>query len=221
MAKAGIWVEKFRPRTLSDVVFQDDRQQKAFSAFVEAKDIPHLLLHGVQGTGKTTVSKALLRDLGVDTSDILRVNCSDEKIDALRNKVSSFAMTLPIGKFKVVQLEECLHKDTLVWVLRDGMEQQIPISLLDPNNDLVKSFNKKKNTSVWLPFDKKNMGTRQLVRIKLSNGDTVLCTSNHKWVSAVGQTVKTDSLSAGDSIFSPPINRLSNIGQPVHEKEKT
>lgn len=106
MAKASIWVEKYRPRTLSDVVFQDDRQQKAFAAFVEAKDIPHLLLHGVQGTGKTTVSKALLRDLGVDNSDILRINCSDEKIDALRNKVSNFAMTLPIGKFKVVQLEE-------------------------------------------------------------------------------------------------------------------
>lgn len=106
MAKASIWVEKYRPRTLSDVVFQDDRQQKAFAAFVEAKDIPHLLLHGVQGTGKTTVSKALLRDLGVDNSDILRINCSDEKIEALRNKVSNFAMTLPIGKFKVVQLEE-------------------------------------------------------------------------------------------------------------------
>ena len=106
MAKASIWVEKYRPRNLNDVIFQDDRQQRAFTTFVESGDIPHLLLHGVQGTGKTTISKALLRDLGVDSSDVLRVNCSDEKIDALRNKVSSFAVTMPLGKFKVVQLEE-------------------------------------------------------------------------------------------------------------------
>jgi hypothetical protein len=77
--------------------------------------------------------------------------------------------------------------------------------LLDTDNDLVKSFNQKKNAVVWLPFNKKNMGTRRLVRVKLSNGDTVLCTSNHKWVGADGKTVKTDCLSAGDSIFSPPI----------------
>ncbi len=106
MAKASIWVEKYRPRSLNDVIFQDERQFKAFASFVEYADIPHLLLYGIQGTGKTTVSKALLRDLGVDSSDVLRVNCSDEKIDALRNKVSAFAMTMPLGKFKVVQLEE-------------------------------------------------------------------------------------------------------------------
>lgn len=108
MAKLSpsIWVEKYRPRSLSDVIFQDERQERAFKAFVEAGDIPHLLLHGVQGTGKTTISKGLLRDLKIDSSDILRINCSDEKIEALRNKVSAFAMTMPMGKFKVVQLEE-------------------------------------------------------------------------------------------------------------------
>lgn len=104
--KPSIWVEKYRPKTISDVIFQDARQQAAFENFVKDKDIPHLLLSGVQGTGKTTVSKALLNDLGIDRTDILRVNCSDEKIDALRNKVTNFAWTMALGKFKVVQLEE-------------------------------------------------------------------------------------------------------------------
>jgi replication factor C small subunit len=104
--KTSIWVEKYRPKSLSDVIFQDARQEKAFKNFVDDGDIPNLLLSGVQGTGKTTISKALINDLGIDRSDVLRVNCSDEKIDALRNKVSTFAMTLPLGKFKVVQLEE-------------------------------------------------------------------------------------------------------------------
>lgn len=104
--KHSIWVEKYRPRTISDVIFQDARQAETFKSFVDSGDFPHLLLSGIQGTGKTTISKALLRDLNVDRSDVLRVNCSDKKIDALRNEVTSFATTLPLGKFKVVQLEE-------------------------------------------------------------------------------------------------------------------
>lgn len=104
--KPNIWVEKYRPKTISDVIFQDERQRKTFQSFIADGDIPNLLLSGIQGTGKTTVSKALLNDLGIDRADVLRINCSDEKIDALRNKVSSFAWTMPLGKFKVVQLEE-------------------------------------------------------------------------------------------------------------------
>jgi DNA polymerase III delta prime subunit len=104
--KPSIWVEKYRPKTISDVIFQDTRQQTAFENFVKDGDIPSLLLSGIQGTGKTTVSKALLNDLGIDRSDVLRVNCSDEKIDALRSKVTNFAWTMPLGKFKIVQLEE-------------------------------------------------------------------------------------------------------------------
>ena len=104
--KPSIWVEKYRPKTISDVIFQDARQQTAFENFVKDSDIPNLLLSGIQGTGKTTISKALLNDLGIDRSDVLRVNCSDEKIDALRSKVTNFAWTMPLGKFKIVQLEE-------------------------------------------------------------------------------------------------------------------
>lgn len=104
--KTSIWVEKYRPKSLDDVIFQDARQEKAFRDFVSNGDIPHLLLSGVQGTGKTTVSRALINDLKVDKSDVLSINCSDEKIEALRNKVSVFATTMPLGKFKVVRLEE-------------------------------------------------------------------------------------------------------------------
>ena len=104
--KTNIWVERYRPKTIADVIFQDDRQLSQFQAFVEAGDIPHLFLAGVQGTGKTSVSKALIHDLGIDPSDVIKVNCSDEKIDALRNKVIAFATSMPLGKFKVVRLEE-------------------------------------------------------------------------------------------------------------------
>ena len=102
----SIWVEKYRPSTLSNVIFQDIQQRKLFEQFTVNQDIPNLLLAGVQGTGKTTISRALIHDLNIDPADVLTINCSDEQIDALRNKVSSFAMTLPNGKFKVVRLEE-------------------------------------------------------------------------------------------------------------------
>lgn len=100
------WVEQYRPATLGSVIFTDERISKTFQKFVSEKFIPNLLLYGGPGTGKTSVSSALLKDLGVDRLDRLRINCSDEKIDALRDKVKSFAMTMPVGYLKVVQLEE-------------------------------------------------------------------------------------------------------------------
>ena len=104
--KTSIWVEKYRPKTISEVIFQDDRQGKSFETFVKNQDIPNLLLSGSRGTGKTSVSKALIRDLNVDLSDVLKINCSKDKVDAMRNEVDVFAMTMPMGKFKIVQLEE-------------------------------------------------------------------------------------------------------------------
>ena len=103
---SSLWVEKYRPRTMQDVIFQNEQQEQKFHNFVKDQNIPSLLMSGIQGTGKTTISKALLKDLNIDSSDVLRINCSDEKIDALRSKVTNFAYTMPLGKFKVVQLEE-------------------------------------------------------------------------------------------------------------------
>lgn len=101
-----LWVEAHRPRTLDHVIFSDERIKKIFSRFVEAGEIPNLLLYGVQGTGKSSISKALIRDLKIDRMDVLRVACSDEKIDAMREKVKTFSNTMAVGKFKIVQLEE-------------------------------------------------------------------------------------------------------------------
>lgn len=104
--KSNLWVDRYRPNTIAEVIFQDDRQQAQFQSFVEAGDIPHLFLSGVQGTGKTSISKALMRDLNIDSSDVMKINCSDEKIEAVRNKATAFAMSMPLGKFKVIRLEE-------------------------------------------------------------------------------------------------------------------
>jgi hypothetical protein len=132
--------------------------------------------------------------------------------------VSAFAMTMPMGKFKVVQLEECLQADTIVRVMRDGQEHGIPIKDVNPDTDLVRSYDGEK--TVWLPFTKKHQGKRKLVRVTFKNGDSFLTTENHPWVNAGGTVVKSEQLSCGSSIFSPSINRLPNDRRSGNEQAK-
>lgn len=101
-----LWVEEYRPKTLDSVIFQDESLKSKFGTYIKSREIPNLLFSGVQGSGKTTLSRVLVRELKIDPADIMTINCSDEMIDALRDKVKSFAYSMPIGKFKVVQLEE-------------------------------------------------------------------------------------------------------------------
>jgi len=101
-----VWVEKYRPQSVSQVIATDEHDYKTFQQYVTEGEIPNLLLYGGPGTGKSSLSLALVKDLNVDRSDILKINCSDEKIEAMRDKVKAFAMTMPVGKFKIVRLEE-------------------------------------------------------------------------------------------------------------------
>ena len=120
-----LWVEKYRPQTLDEYIFQDPAHEKAFRNMVAEGSIPHLLLSGVQGTGKTTMSNILVNELNLDTTDILRINASDETgVDAMRDKIKSFISTFAIGSFKVVQLEEAdyLSKNAQA-VLRQMLEE--------------------------------------------------------------------------------------------------
>ena len=64
-------------------------------------------LSGVQGSGKTTISRALIKDLGIDRIDVMTINASEETgVDAMRDKIKNFISTMPVGDFKVVRLEE-------------------------------------------------------------------------------------------------------------------
>jgi DNA polymerase III delta prime subunit len=74
---------------------------------INERNIPHLLLSGVQGSGKSTLSSVLLNELNVDPIDVLSINASDENdVDTMRNKIKSFISTYAMGDFKVVRLEE-------------------------------------------------------------------------------------------------------------------
>jgi DNA polymerase III delta prime subunit len=74
---------------------------------VKDKSIPHILMTGVAGSGKTTLAFILIDSMGVDDSDFLVINASDENsVDVIRDKVKSFASASPMGEFKIILFEE-------------------------------------------------------------------------------------------------------------------
>ena len=102
-----LWTEKYRPSTITDYVFTDAGQKKQIEAWVKEKSIPHLMLSGGPGTGKTTLAKVLINELGIQPYDLLEINASrDNGVDFIKNKVEGFVQTMPFGDFKVVLLDE-------------------------------------------------------------------------------------------------------------------
>ena len=105
--KNKLWVEKYRPNTVDGYVFTDDNQKNQVEGWIRDGSFPHLLMSGDPGTGKTTLAKLLINELGVEEYDVLTINASRENgIDMLREKINGFVQTMPFGKFKVVLLDE-------------------------------------------------------------------------------------------------------------------
>lgn len=107
MAIKKLWVEEYRPKTVDEYVFQDENQRSKVKQWLKEGSIPHLLFSGVQGSGKTALARILINALNVDDIDLLTINASDKTgVDDVRDLITSFAETMPMGKLKVVHLEE-------------------------------------------------------------------------------------------------------------------
>ena len=118
-----LWVEKYRPKTINECILPESIKNM-FKEFLSKGEIPHLLLCGTAGTGKTTLARALCEELG---ADYIIINGSDEgrQIDTLRTKIKQFASGVSFGQgTKVVIIDEAdyLNRESVQPALRAFIE---------------------------------------------------------------------------------------------------
>ena len=98
-----LWVEKYRPDTLENYV-GNQQLKDTIQSFIDKEDVPHLLFYGTAGTGKTTLAKAITKNI---KCDVLYVNASDENsVDNVRNKIKVFASSAGFQNLKIIILDE-------------------------------------------------------------------------------------------------------------------
>jgi replication factor C small subunit len=104
MSNDFLWVEKYRPTKISECILEES-SSKIFDGFIKNKEIPHLMLAGSAGIGKTTIAKILCNEIG---ADFVMINASaDRGIDTIRNKVTQFASSKSFSSsVKVIILDE-------------------------------------------------------------------------------------------------------------------
>ncbi|MCD5409343.1 MAG: replication factor C small subunit [Methanocellales archaeon] len=108
--KEVIWIEKYRPKVLKDVLGQDVIIER-LQSYVKSGSLPHLLFSGPPGVGKTASAIAIAREMFGEAwgSNFTELNASDERgIDVIRNKIKNFARTASLGEaaFKIIFLDE-------------------------------------------------------------------------------------------------------------------
>jgi len=99
----SLWVEKYRPTKLEDYVGNEHLKSKV-EGYLEAAEIPHLLLYGKAGTGKTTLAKLIVKSIDCD---YMIINASSENnVETVRTKITNFASSMGFKPFKIIIMDE-------------------------------------------------------------------------------------------------------------------
>jgi replication factor C small subunit len=121
----SLWIERFRPQTLEQYICSPELKEK-FQSFITNNDIPHLILAGSAGLGKSSLARLLVNSIDCD---FIILNASDENgIDVIREKVKAFASSASFKPLKVVVLEEASYltgpaQEALKGIIEDFSEK--------------------------------------------------------------------------------------------------
>ncbi len=120
-----LWTEAYRPQTLNEYVWRDANQRAKVEKWISDGALPHLILGGIQGTGKTSLAKMVLKLLNIPTGDIMEINASRERDpDIVANKILNFCTTWALGDMKYVLLDEAQVMTPLAQRILLGMMEQ-------------------------------------------------------------------------------------------------
>ena len=123
MSNDFLWVEKYRPKTISECILPGSIK-KMFDSVIESGEVQNMLFTGTAGLGKTTVAKAICNQLNLDH---IIINASESgNIDTLRGQIKQFATSVSLsGGYKVVILDEAdyLNPQSFQPALRGFMEE--------------------------------------------------------------------------------------------------
>lgn len=170
-----LWVEKYRPKSIGDYVWIDRDQKHMVETWIKDQYIPHLLLAGNAGAGKTTLAKVLVNELGVDPAEFMHINASrDNGVDFLRNKINNFCSTMANGPFKVVLLDEADYITPPAQGILRGMLEQYHegvrfILTCNYPNKIIPALHSRLQTITFRTLDETQF-TRRLAEILVGEG---------------------------------------------------
>lgn len=122
--------EKYRPTSVDDYIFQDENVERKVKKWIKNKEIPNCLFAGTQGSGKSSLAKVLISELGIDPSDVQIVNGSSEGIGYIREVIEPWLKKASFSHMKIVLIEEA---DAL-----SAKSQQMLRMITEDNTDHVR-----------------------------------------------------------------------------------
>jgi replication factor C small subunit len=181
-----VWIEKYRPQRLADIVGQDTIVER-LQSYVDRNDLSHMLFSGPAGIGKTTCSMAIARELYGDDweENFLELNASDERgIDVVRDRIKSFARTSFGGyDYRIIFLDEadalCVPPGTEVVTGYPSSPEVTRIENVDEDGEPIPSVDFETNE---IQSDKGKLvdsGVADFFELELADGRTVLASLTH------------------------------------------
>jgi DNA polymerase III delta prime subunit len=187
-----LWVERYRPTSVRALILPE-RIKKYMQDIVDSNEVPHILLGGSPGTGKTSSARAICNELNLD---FLIINASENgNIDTLRTTIRSFASTVSFtSDYKVVILDEgdnlsCFAGEQKVFILSDGNVIVVPIEELDGKYFNLFSYDFEKKKAILTDGFAFCNGEKEVYEVEFEDGSIITCTEDHPFFDKDGNAM--------------------------------